>query len=216
MAKHSVLVVDDHPIFRKGVIDILNELEDIEVIGAASNGMDAYKIILSKRPHLVIADLEMPILNGLELAAKVLSEKHQTKFILLTMHNEKHYFDDAMRCGVMGYLLKDNAVDELKYCIEAVMDDRNYVSDSLRRFLNVGGGEDSTQVPHEKPLKLLSPTERVIIKLISDGFTSAEIASKLFISTNTVDNHRANIARKLGLEGKNSLLKFAMQNKGNL
>lgn len=214
--KYSVLVVDDHPIFRKGVIDILNELDNIEVMGEASNGTDAYKVILSKQPDLVIVDLEMPVLNGIELAAKVLSEKHRSKFILLTMHNEKHYFDDALRCGVKGYLLKDNAVDELKYCIDSVIENQIYVSESLRKFLNSEGEAHPNHSQYDKPIKLLSPTEKVVIKLISDGFTSAEIASKLFISANTVDNHRANIARKLGLEGKNSILKFAMQNKENL
>ncbi len=214
MKKHSVIIADDHPIFRNGVRDILIDIGTLELLGEAKDGAEAYSLILAHRPELAILDLEMPVLSGLDVCNKVLSEKHQTRFIVLTMHKEKHFFKAAMAAGVRGYLLKDNAIQDLIRCIEAVCAGHIYVSPEIEHFLT----EHSEQ--HQNPAvqqahTLLSPTEKIVLKLISEGKSSADIAALLFISVNTVDNHRSNIARKLSLEGKNSLMKFAMQHQGH-
>ncbi len=211
--KYSVIIADDHPIFRNGVKEILQEIKNLELLGEAKDGVEAYGLIIAHRPEIAILDLEMPLLSGLDVCNKVLSEKNQTRFIMLTMHKEKHFFRSAMDAGVSGYLLKDNAIQDLIQCIEAVCAGKIYVSPEIEHFLT----EHSIQ--HENPAvqqanTLLSPTEKIIMKLVSEGKSSADIAALLFISVNTVDNHRANIARKLNLEGKNSLMKFAMQHKG--
>ena len=213
MKKYSAIIADDHPIFRNGVRDILNETGTVELLGAAKDGGEAYGMIVALRPELAILDLEMPLLSGLDVCKKVLSEKHQTRFILLTMHKEKHFFKAAMDAGVHGYLLKDNAIQDFVHCIETVCAGKFYISPVIEHFLTEHEQQHQHQaVQHASTV--LSPTEKIILKLISEGKSSADIAGLLFISVNTVDNHRGNIVRKLQLEGKNSLMKFAMQHKG--
>jgi DNA-binding NarL/FixJ family response regulator len=205
--KHTAIVADDHPIFRKGLVEILGEISDLEIVAELSDGMQAYQSIIAKRPDLAILDIEMPGLSGLDICRKVMSEKSETKFIVLTMHRDKHFFNDAMTIGVMGYLLKDHAISELITCVKNVLKGEKFVSPGLEKLLVLN---EQSSLPE---LSQLTPTEKVILKLIGESKTSGEIAQLLFVSPNTVDNHRSNIVKKLGLEGKNSLLKFAMQYK---
>ncbi len=204
----KIIIADDHPIFRKGLKEILSSNTDFEVIDECENGLDAYQSILSKRPDLAILDLEMPGLTGLDVARKVMNEKSETKFIILTMHREKTFFSDAMSIGVNGYVLKDFAINELMECIETVRAGEQYVSPDIDKKLTE---KNITIVPK---IELLTATERIIIKLISEGNTTLEISEFLFISTNTVDSHRSNMVKKLELEGKNALMKFAIEFKG--
>jgi two-component system, NarL family, response regulator DegU len=208
---YTAIVADDHPIFRKGLVDILREVRDLEIVAELSDGMEAYQAIISRRPNLAILDIEMPGLTGLDVCKKVLSEKSETKFILLTMHREKDFFNDAMNIGVMGYVLKDNAITELITCVKSVLKGKKFVSPGIEKLL-VQKDKDTSAPELDK----LTATEKVILKLIAESKTSPEIAQLLFVSPNTVDNHRSNIVKKLGLEGKNSLLKFAMQHKNQL
>jgi two-component system, NarL family, response regulator DegU len=209
MKKYTAIIADDHPIFRNGVRDILEEIGNIDLLGAAKDGAEAYQLILAHRPDIAILDLEMPHLTGLEVCQKAKSEKNDTKFILLTMHKGKHFFESAMQAGVQGYLLKDNAIEDLILCIEAILKGETYVSSDIEQFLTEHN--EATENPNvQKANALLSPTEKVILKLIAEGKTSMQIADLLFISANTVDNHRYNMNKKLDLEGKNSLMKFAM------
>ncbi len=214
MKKYTAIIADDHPIFRNGVRDILNDLPNLQVVGEGGDGTEAYQLILAHRPDIAVLDLEMPLLSGLDVCQKVKNEKHQTRFIILTMHREKHFFKAAMAAGVDGYLLKDNAIQDLLQCISAVCSGKNYVSQAIAHYLTEHV-DVMTHTPVTQAQKVLSPTEKVILKLISEGKSSADIAALLFISANTVDNHRSNMARKLGLEGKNSLMKFAIQYQGH-
>jgi DNA-binding NarL/FixJ family response regulator len=209
--KYTAIVADDHPIFRKGLIEILSEMKDLEILAEVSNGIDAYQSIIAKRPDVAILDIEMPGLSGLDVCTKVISEKSETKFIVLTMHRDKTFFNEAMKVGVLGYILKDNAITDLLHCVETVVKGNKFVTPGLQDLLRLG--ENETDFPQ---LEKLTATETIILKLIAESKTSAEIASLLFVSPNTIDNHRSNIVKKLGLEGKNSLLKFAIASKGLL
>ena len=188
-------------------------MPSMELVGEAGNGLDAYRVIVNERPDIAIIDLDMPLLAGLDVCRKVLAEKSSTRFIILTMHKDKHFFEDAMNVGVMGYLLKDNAVGELVNCINQVSGGRQYVSAKIGDYLIERQSKEQLPAEIKGLLASLTPTEKVILKLIAQSKTSQYIADSIFISPNTVDNHRSNIARKLKLEGKNSLLKFAIQNK---
>ncbi|MFM2386602.1 MAG: hypothetical protein RL660_1359 [Bacteroidota bacterium] len=211
--KHKIIIADDHPIFRSGIKSIIEGLADIQLVGEAADGMQAYQLIISEVPDIAIIDLEMPLLTGLDVCKKVLSEKNYTKFIILTMHKERHYFDEAMNCGVSGYLLKDNAVNDLVKCITAVSDGKKYASPDIESYLIEHESKQYSSEWHKINL-LLTATEKVILKLISEGKTTAEIASMLFVSPNTVDNHRSNLNKKLKLDGeKNALLKYAIRMK---
>jgi two-component system, NarL family, response regulator DegU len=214
MKKQTVIIADDHPIFRNGVRDILQEIKDLEILGEAKDGAEAYAMIVAYRPDIAILDIDMPLLSGLDVCAKILAEKSQTQFVMLTMHKEKHFFKAAMTAGVRGYLLKDNAIEDLLSCLKAVREGKIYISLQIEHLLtgHVDSGQNKAV---QQAYALLSPTEKIIIKLISEGKSSADIAALLFISSNTVDNHRGNMMRKLDLEGKNSLMKFAMLYKGS-
>lgn len=207
MKKYTAIVADDHPIFRKGLVEILGGISNLEIVAELSDGLLAYQSIIAKRPDVAILDIEMPGLTGLDICRKVMSEKSETKFIVLTMHRDKNFFNDAMSIGVMGYLLKDHAIDELIKCVEKVLKGEQFVSPGIENLLVFPG---QNELPE---LGQLTATEKVILKLIADSKTSTEIAQLLFVSPNTIDNHRSNIVKKLGIEGKNSLLKFAIQHK---
>jgi two-component system, NarL family, response regulator DegU len=207
----KIIIADDHPVFRSGIKSILQNIDDIEIVGEASDGAEAYQMIVGYRPDIAILDLEMPLLTGLEISEKVLSEKNNTKFILLTMHKEKHYFEKAMEIGISGYLLKDYAINDLVDCINTVKQDKKYVSSTIEKYLVE---HESKQFSKEWIMieALLTPTEKVVLKLISEGKTSVDIAALLFVSPNTVDNHRSNLSKKLKLDGeKNALMKYAMK-----
>lgn len=209
---YRIAIADDHPIFRAGIKDVLSKSPELELVGEAGDGMEAYQMILAKLPDIMIIDLEMPLLTGLDVCKKVLTEKHVTKFIVLTMHKEKHFFTQAMETGALGYLLKDTAVNELLTCINSVAKGNTYVSAEIDNFLVERNQQQELSGDTRELLDSLTPTEKVILKLIAEGKTTSEIANMLFISPSTAENHRGNMTKKLQLEGKNSLLKFAMEN----
>jgi DNA-binding NarL/FixJ family response regulator len=212
MKKFTAVVADDHPIFRKGLIDILKDIHDLEIVSEVADGLEAYRQIIGKRPDLAILDIEMPGLTGIDVCRKVLSEKSDTKFIVLTMHKDLDFFNDAMEVGVSGYLLKDNAITELITCVEKVLKGERFISPGIEKQL-----VQKDKAPNMAELESLTSTEKIILKLIAESKTSPEIAKLLFISPKTVENHRSNMTKKLGLEGKNnSLLKFAMEHKDSL
>lgn len=203
----KIVIADDHPIFRQGVKQAIELIPNAKIVAEASNGMEAYHHILSEIPDIAILDLEMPILSGLDLCTKLKSEMSKIKVIIITMHKEKHYYDEALKSGVDGYLLKDNAIEDLIACIKVVQSGKVYVSPDIESFLI--DGEHKNDV--EKIQQLLTPTEKIILKLIADGHKTTDIASLLFSSPSTVENHRSNMVKKLNLEGeKNALLKFAI------
>lgn len=203
----SILIADDHPLFRSGIKAVMDTIPNIEQISEVNDGLEAYQAIVQLRPDIAILDIEMPLLSGIDVCKKVLSEKHFTKIIVLTMHREKSYFEDALHSGVYGYLLKDGATQELKQCIESVVKGERYVSSAFQNLINDLNNDSKTNT-----LKSLTPTELVILKLIAEGKTSNEIADFLFVSPKTIENHRTNMNKKLQLDGsKNALLKFALQ-----
>lgn len=211
--QYKIIIADDHPIFRTGIREVVSGIAGMELCGEAENGMEAYQLILAALPDVAVLDLEMPLLSGLDVCEKVLSEKHHTRFIILTMHRDRHFFDDAMQKGVMGYLIKDNAVAELVACLKAVASGKKYVSAAMESYLRQHSEREQLPEALRSCYNTLTPTEKMIVKLVAQSITSQEIAEKLFVSRNTIENHRAKIVRKLGIEGKNSLLKFALQYK---
>ncbi len=207
LMKPTVLVADDHSTFRKGIIEMLGEISDLKIVAELSDGLQAYQSILAERPDIAILDIEMPGLTGLDICRKMMSEKSDTKFIVLTMHKDKNFFKDAMSIGVMGYLLKDHAIPELIKCVQTVLKGDKFVSPGIENLLSFTEQKDLPE------LALLTATEKVILRLIAETKTSAEIALLLFVSLDSVDNHRSNIIKKLGVEGKNLLLEFAVRHK---
>jgi DNA-binding NarL/FixJ family response regulator len=213
--KLKILIADDHPLMREGLKIVLQELPLTKTLFEARDGGEAIKILLSENIDIVTLDVEMPVIGGFGVARKIAESNIKTRIIFLTMHKDYHMFNEAMETGAMGYIIKENAVDEILECVECVVAGEYYISPSLSKFL-VKRERELDTVTSGSLTDSLTKMEKIILLLVADNKTTREIADELFISYKTVENHRANIARKLNLHGSHSLLKFAISNKGIL
>ena len=211
--KLQIIIADDHPIFRNGLKQIIEEDDGIEIIGVAENGEKALRIIDELNPEIAILDIDMPKLTGLQVLKQLKKARSSTKVIFLTVFSSEDIFDEAMELGVSGFVLKDCAVNDIVECLYKVAEDNYYISPSISNLL-VSRRDKIKKLEKEKPnLFELTKTESTILKLVSEGKTSKEIAEEMFISYKTVENHRSNMSSKLGLKGSFSLIKFALENK---
>ncbi len=212
----TILVADDHPLLRRGLRDVLGGSSRFRIIGEAADGEEAMRLITHLKPHIVIIDIDMPRLNGLETIRALRNLAFPLKIIILTMYKEEDMFNAAMDLGAKAYVLKDNAAMDVVAALEKVVQGDTFVSASM-----IDAGKRRRDRVQElllsKPqIETLTPSERRILKLIGEDFTSKEIADSLHLSVRTVDNHRQNICRKLNLHGTHSLLKFAFDNSAYL
>ena len=205
----KLIIADDHHIFRKGILSIVSEDDGIEITGEAANGDDALKLIEEKKPDIAILDIDMPGLSGLDVARKVKSEKLPVKIVILTIHKDKEYFDEALELDIKAYVLKESIANDLIDCIKRVAAGEYYISSAISGYL-VEKNKTSTK---QTELDKLTHAEKEILKLIAQNKTSAQIADELFRSVRTIENHRNNICNKLGLKGPHALLLYAIQHK---
>jgi len=210
--KIKLIIADDHHIFRKGILSIVSEDADIEITGEAANGDDALRLIEENKPDIAILDIDMPGLSGLDVARKVKSQKLSTKIVILTIHKDKEYFDEALELDIKAYVLKESIANDLLDCIKRVAAGEYYISSAISGYLVEKNKSSGKQTDIEK----LTNAEKEILKLIAQNKTSAQIAGELFRSVRTVENHRNNICSKLGLKGPHALLLFAIQHKSQL
>lgn len=211
--KIQIIIADDHPIFRSGLKQIIEEDEGIDIIGFAENGEKALEKIDELNPDIALLDIDMPKMTGLQVLKELKKSKSSTKVIFLTVFSSEDIFDEAMELGVSGFVLKDCAVNDIVECIYKVADDNYYISPSISNLL-VSRRDKIKKLEKERPNLLdLTKTELTILKSISEGKTSKEIAHEMFISYKTVENHRSNMSSKLGLKGSFSLIKFALENR---
>ena len=214
--KIKVLIVDDHPLFRSGLRSVIAADARFELAGEAGDGETALKFILEKKPAVAVLDLNLPKLSGLDVVRKLHGKKNPTRIIVLTMHKEEELIHRALDAGVGGFVLKENAVDDILDAIQTVADGGNYLSPAVSGVL-IQRRHRADSLATQKPgLKGLTNAEQRILKLIAEKKTSKEIAAALFISPRTVEAHRANIGAKLDLHGANSLLQFAIENRAAL
>jgi DNA-binding NarL/FixJ family response regulator len=212
----QVLIVDDHPLFRNGLRQVIAGDARFELIGEAGDGEAALKFILEKKPAVAVLDINLPKLTGLEIARKLQGKKISTRLIILTMHKEEELINRALDSGVNGFVLKDNAVEDILEAIETVAAGGHYVSPSVSGFLIKRRNRAESLAAQKPGLDDLTKAERRILKLIAEKKTSKEIGAELFISPRTVEAHRANISEKLDLHGAHSLLQFALENRSAL
>jgi len=212
----SLLIADDHPIFRKGLREVLTEDPDVELVAETGDGQTAMQKIRESKPQVAVLDMDMPGMSGLQIARRVRELKLPVALVILTMHKEERVFNEAIEAGVLGYVLKENAESDLLNCVHAVAAGQHFISPSLSSLL-LNRNARAKKLVEEKPeLETLTTTERRILKLVAEDLTSKEIGERLGISFHTVENHRANISEKLKLSGSHSLLKFAFANKDRL
>ena len=200
----KIFIADDHPLFLKGLKDTLLEEADFDLLGSAINGQEALQKIIDLQPDIATLDLDMPLMNGIEVAKILLKEHKNIKIIILSMHKDPDIIRAAMALGIHGYVFKDDAVNDLVSAIMAISEGKNYIS------VDAAKKSSFTKDSHEL-IGDLTKMEKVILREITLQKTTSQIAEEHFISTKTVENHRANICKKLNLTGNNSLLKFAIK-----
>jgi len=211
--KLSIVIADDHPVFRHGLRDIIESERGFKVVGEAGDGEQALELISRMHPAIAILDVAMPKLDGLALARKLVAHEPSVGVILVTMYCEQKLFTQALEAGVKGYVLKDSAATDIISCINAVAAGQNYASPELTTYLVNRVREAETAGVPRSDLEGLTITELRILSLLADYKTSKEIAQDLFISPRTVDTHRNNICQKLDVHGSHALMKFALDHK---
>lgn len=212
----TVIIADDHPLMRSGIKSVLQSVGQIQIIAEAQDGEEALKLILRHSPDIALIDIEMPKLTGLEIARRISEQKLSTKIIFLTMYKEEDMFNEAMDAGAFGYVLKENAVDDVLESVKTVAGGHYYISPLISTYLVKRLIKKKEQEIQQPSIHDLTKTERTILRLIAEEKTSQQIADILRISYKTVENHRNNISKKLNLSGTHSLVKFAIKNKSIL
>jgi len=207
MRKIRVLLADDHGVVRQGFRLLLSRHEDIEVVGEASNGREAVELCAKFSPDVVILDVAMPEMNGVEAARQIRQNCPGSNVLILTMHKDAIYLRESLRAGARGYLLKDSIDKDLIDAVRAVARGEGFLSPAVSATVL-----DDYQKHVTNPLDLITARERQILQMLAEGKTSKDIASELNISIYTVDAHRSRILKKLGLRAIGDLVRFALQN----
>jgi DNA-binding NarL/FixJ family response regulator len=212
----TILIADDHPMFRRGLRDVIRSERTFYVIGEAGDGEEALAIIEREKPSIAVLDLDMPKKSGLEVTTYIIEKGLPVSVLILTMYNEEEMFNKALRLGVMGYILKDSAVLDIVKGIASVARGEYFFSASLTNHLIKTNHTSNNLIDQHAGVDKLTSTERRILHLIADNKVTSEIADALYISPRTVEHHRAHICEKLGVTGAYALVRFALQNKALL
>ncbi len=212
----SVLIADDHPLVRKGLRQVLEDDPAIGEITEAGDGEEALRVIRARKPTVAILDLDMPVKSGLAVLRELSLENCPTLLIVLTIYREEDMFNEAMDFGVRGYILKDSAVSDILNAVKHVAAGEYYISPIISRLLIQRGDRIKSFRRTYPQIETLTAAERNVLKLVAQNRTSKEIAELLHVSPKTIENHRVNIAKKLGLHGTHSLVKFAFENKSSI
>lgn len=212
----SIIIVDDHQLVQDGLKAIVSEMEDLTVIATAQNGKEAVDLTSNLNPDLVLMDIDMPIMNGLEATRQIKAKQElASKVIILTMHNEASLIKKVMDIGADGYLLKNADSEELISGLRTVLDGKAYFSSEVTQSLlnpNSSAKGSFDLDPDTMNLSKLTEREIEVLKLIAEGFSNKEIGEKLYISHRTVDTHRTNLMKKLDSHNIAGLIKFAIKN----
>jgi DNA-binding NarL/FixJ family response regulator len=212
VTSYRIVLADDHVLVRQGLRRILEGMAGLEVVGEANDGLDLLNLLSRVTPHMVILDIFMPNLRGIEAIHEIKKIHPDVKVLILTMHKDKEYLYLALSAGAKGYLLKEDADKELFAAIEKVQQGKTYISpyfseEVVDDLVQIGRADGKTIFE----IDTLTSREREVLKLIAEGKSSKEIAALLFISISTVNNHRASIMEKLNLNKATDLVKYAIR-----
>lgn len=210
MKEYKLVIVDDHKMFRDGLSFLLNDIPEVRVIAEASNGLEFLDVLDKESVDIVLMDINMPVMDGLEATEEALLIDPNLNIIVLSMHGEEEYYDKMVEAGVKGFLLKNSGVEDLTNAIKTVIDGGTYFSQEL--LVSILKKKKEEQHSMDELVKL-THRELQVLRLICDGFCNNDIADKLFISQRTVDRHRANLLSKTLCRNATSLVMYAVKNK---
>jgi two-component system, NarL family, response regulator DegU len=209
----KLFIADDHPVFRAGLKVLIEKDAQMKIVGEANDGTEALEKVFQAGADIAILDIDMPGKDGFEVAQKIRENNLPTEIIFLTMHKDEHFLNRALELSVKGYLIKESAVTDIINCIKNVADGRIFISPAISGLLLKRTRQAEKTKETNLNLESLTETERRILSMIAEYKTSREIADELFVSFRTIENHRANISRKLDIKGNHALIKYAVENK---
>ncbi len=202
-----ILIADDHGIVRSGMRLLIDRQPDMEVVAEAEDGVDAFERALAARPDLCVLDVSMPRLTGIQAARQIRAHLPDTQVLVLSMHDDERYVFDALKAGASGYVLKREVDQALLNAIRSVQRGEAFLTNAVERSLIRAWMKDDSSGPEEP----LSPREQEVLKLIAEAHTTKEIAATLHLAEKTVESHRANLLRKLGMRDRVELVRYAIR-----
>lgn len=211
MKKIKILIADDHKILRQGIISLLKSQPDLEVVGEAHDGKEAVEKTKELKPDVVLMDIGMPDLNGLEATRQIKKYDSKIKVLILTIHKNEEYIFQSLQTGASGYLLKETAVEDLISAIHSAYKDDSFLSPSISKTVIDAFLRKSAKGRDPTAFDTLTPREREILQLIAESHTNSEIGKMLYISKKTVDAHRTHIMEKLDIHDVVDLVKYAIR-----
>jgi DNA-binding NarL/FixJ family response regulator len=205
----TIVVADDHKIVREGLVKLLEGRPDFTVIGEASDGEEAVQMVLEKQPDVVIMDIWMPRLSGIDATRRIGKRGSKAKILVLSMHESRTYVEEVLRAGASGYIVKNSASSDLLQAIDAVRAGASYLSPAITQQVvdAIARPEDSSP----SGVAMLTDREREVLQLIAEGLSSKEIAGMLGVSLKTIDSHRSNLMEKLDIHKVSGLVRFAIR-----
>jgi DNA-binding NarL/FixJ family response regulator len=210
-AKHRIIIAEDHTILREGLRSLLSSDPDLEIVGEAQDGQEAIRCVEKLKPNLVLMDLSMPRMNGLDAIKEIKKRSTETRILVLTVHKNEEYILATLQAGADGYALKDSTHAELGIAIKNVLSGNHYISPGISGRVIEGYLEGRKTLKPMSPFETLTQRERGILKMIAEGYKNKEIADYLCISVKTVEKHRANLMQKLDLHSVSALTAFALE-----
>lgn len=209
--KQRIVIAEDHTILREGLRSLLSSDPDLDVVGEAQDGQEAIRCVEKLKPNLVLMDLSMPRMNGLDAIKEIKKRSTDTKILVLTVHKNEEYIVATLQAGADGYALKDSTHAELGIAIKNVLSGNHYISPGISGRVIEGFLEGRKPLTPASPFETLTQRERGILKMIAEGYKNKDIADYLCISVKTVEKHRANLMQKLDLHSVSALTTFAME-----
>jgi DNA-binding NarL/FixJ family response regulator len=211
MRKIRILLADDHKLMRSGLRVLLEQQADLTVVGEASDGREAVALAASQRPDVLVMDIGMPSLNGIEAATQIAQSHPQIAIVMLSMHSDESYVLRALKAGAKGYLLKDSAEADLIRAVHSVAEGKSFFSPAVSKVLLDDYVRKLKRSGTEDPYDLLTPREREVLQLVAEGKSNKEVAQLLGLSVYTVETHRSNTMEKLNLHGVPELILYAVR-----
>ncbi len=206
----KILLADDHKIVRQGLRSLIESQSDMEVVGEAEDGRTTIRLVEELSPHVVIMDIAMPDLNGIEATHKIVGNEPRVKVIALSMYLDRRFVNEMLRAGATGYLLKDCAFDELVHAVRTVVANRIYLSPRVTEVV-VQHYIQYSEIAESSAFSLLTAKEREVLQLVAGGRSTQEIARQLWVSVKTVETHRRQVMRKLNIHNVAELTKYAIR-----